>query len=146
MDVNKFTSKFADWYGDGANGSCPTAKQWERILTRPSDQSITLVNFFKLRPIAIYRSGEQGVTGEEAFSRYASVSLPAMEQAGGKFLFVGSHQGAFVGADEDWDVIAVGSYPNIDALIALHTNEAYQGCYYHRTAACERQKVFVGAE
>ena len=145
MDVNEFTSKFADWYGNGANGNCPTAVQWERVLTRPLDKPITLVNFFKIRPIAIYASGEQGVTGKEAFSHYASVSMPAMEQAGGKFLVVGSYQGSFVGTDEDWDLIAVGAYTNLEALIALHTDKAYRGCYRHRTAACERQKVFVCA-
>ncbi|MEM1253355.1 MAG: DUF1330 domain-containing protein [Cyanobacteria bacterium P01_H01_bin.21] len=146
MDVNKFAAKFSAWYGDGKDGNCPTAEQWKRVLTQPVDKSITLVNFFKIRPTAIYDSNEQGVTGEEAFSRYSSVSLPAVEQAGGRFLFVGSYQGAFVGTDEDWDVIAVGVYPNLDALIALHTNEAYRECYHHRTAACERQKVFICAE
>lgn len=146
MDVNQFIEKCAIWYGDGANGNCPTAEQWERVLTRAPDKSITLVNFFKIRPMAIYESGEQGVTGEQAFSRYSSVSLPAVEQAGGKFLVVGPHQGSFVGSDEDWDVIAVGLYPNVDALIALHANEAYRECYHHRTAACEHQKVFVCAE
>lgn len=145
MHVNKLLEDFAANYDDGADGSCPTANQWKRILERPADEPITLINFFKLRPTADYQNGEPDVSGEDAFSRYASVSMPTMERVGGKFLFVGNHQGAFLGEDEDWDIVAIGSYPNLDALVGLYADKGYQHAFHHRTAACERQKVFVCA-
>ncbi|WFE87268.1 DUF1330 domain-containing protein [Roseibium porphyridii] len=143
MNVNQQVTQFTSWYGSGSDGACPTENQWSQLLDRPADHPVTLINFFKLRPKAEYSEGQTGSTGQEAFSDYASVSMPAMERAGGNFLYVGPYQGMFMGEDEDWDLIAIGSYPNLDALIALYSDETYRGAFHHRTAACERQKVLV---
>ena len=143
MNVNQQVTQFTSWYGSGSDGACPTESQWSQLLQRPADQPITLINFFKLRANAEYSEGQAAPTGQEAFSDYASVSMPAMEQAGGSFLYVGPYQGMFMGEDEDWDLIAIGSYPNLDALIALYSDETYRSAFHHRTAACERQKVLV---
>ncbi len=141
MDVNELAKDLTASYGDGRDGAGPTAEQWKRVLALPADQPITMVNFFKVRAEATYADGEAGVSGEEAFRRYSSVSIPAMERNGGRFLYVGPFGGAFVGGEEDWDLVAVGQYPDRAAFIAMQKDEAYRDCYYHRTAACERQKV-----
>lgn len=146
MDVNKLVKQFTDWYGPGLAGSSPNQAQWTRILSRPADKPVTLINFFKLRDSALYPDGSDAVTGQEAFSSYASVSVPTMERVGGTFLFVGPYQGTFLGDDEDWDLTAIGSYPNLGAFIALYSDEAYRSVFHHRTAACERQKVLVCGE
>lgn len=146
MNVNKLTSDFLGWYGDGRDGGCPTAEQWSRLFSRPSDKPVTLINLFKVRDVAQYSDGEAGVSGNDAFSRYSSVSIPTMERVGGKFLFVGPYQGAFLGEEEDWDLVAIGSYPNMESLIALYSDERYRSVCHHRTAACKRQKVFVCGE
>ena len=31
-------------YGDGSDGSAPSAAQWRRLLSRPADAPITLIN------------------------------------------------------------------------------------------------------
>lgn len=147
--MNEQVSQFAAWYGDGHDGSCPNVDQWQNILERPSDSEITLINFFKLREMADYTKavsidGAPGATGQDAFNSYAEVSIPTMERAGGSFLFVGAFGGMFLGAEEDWDVIAIGSYPNLQALVALYADPGYRNAFGHRTAACERQKVLIG--
>jgi len=135
------------WYGDGANGASPTRSQWRRILDRPDNIPVTLVNFFKLRGQAEYGpnpsgTGESG-TGQDAFDRYAKVSVPTLGKVGGKFLLVAPFEGTFVGEDEDWDLVAIGSYPNSASLLALFEDSDYRAVFFHRTAACERQKVVV---
>ena len=146
MDPIKTKTDLLAWYGAGEDGSCPTAEQWERLLSRPADRPVTLVNFFKIRGEADYETGEQGISGQDAFSRYAAISIPTMERVGGKFLYVGPCQGAFLGEEEDWDLIAVGSYPDLEALVALYSDEGYRAVFHHRAAACEKQKVLVAAE
>jgi uncharacterized protein (DUF1330 family) len=146
MNVNKQVSQFTEWYGPGTDGSCPTAEQWSQILGRPADKPVTLINFFKLRDKANYPDGSTEVSGQDAFSSYAAVSIPAMERAGGRFLHVGPFQGMFLGETEDWDVIAIGAYPDLEALTALYSDESYRGAFHHRTAACERQKVLVSGD
>lgn len=135
------------WYGEGADGSSSTSAQWRRIVSRPADRPVTLVNFFKLRDRAHYSDEavappEPG-SGKDAFDRYAAVSIPTMERVGGRFLLVAPFETSFVGADEDWDLVAIGTFPHKEVLLALWEDADYRACYPHRTAACARQKVMV---
>ncbi|MGF1595082.1 MAG: DUF1330 domain-containing protein [Kiloniellaceae bacterium] len=135
------------WYGEGANGSAPTREQWSALLQRPQDRPITLINFFKMRSEAIYPTSDQQKTtsGEEAFARYAEVSVPTVEKVGGKFLLLAPFEFAFMGPTEDWDLVAIGSYPNVAALLALLEDADYRTAYPHRSAALARQKVIACA-
>ncbi|MEQ8815109.1 MAG: DUF1330 domain-containing protein [Thalassobaculum sp.] len=151
MTVNPETEtqveQLRGWYGDGRDGTCPTSDQWRGVLERSPASPITLINFFKLRPVADYpdnsAEASNGLSGQAAFDRYAEVSVPAMQRAGGRFLLVGPFEGSFLGTPEDWDLVAVGSYPNTRAFLALYTDPDYRAAFRHRTAACARQKVMV---
>ena len=145
--VEERVGQFVAWYGDGSDGASPTKSQWRHVVNRPADSPVTLVNFFKLRARALYTDDMAGLgeaaTGQDAFDRYAAVSVPTLDKVGGKFLLVAPFEETFVGGDEDWDLIAIGSYPNSAALLALFEDTDYRGAFPHRTAACERQKVVV---
>lgn len=147
MDVNTQVTRFLSWYGAGLTGDSPTASQWSAILGRPADKPVTLINLFKFCDRAQYAEGDtetpDEISGQDAFGRYAAVSLPAMERAGGKFLHVGPAEGTFLGDPEDWDLIAIGAYPDLKALITLYSDPSYREAFHHRTAACRRQQVFV---
>ncbi|QTD57327.1 DUF1330 domain-containing protein [Parasphingorhabdus cellanae] len=148
--MNLNVQQFIDWYGEGSNGASPTEQQWRQILTLPENEPVTLINFFKLNETANYpaRSDtfETSVSGEEAFNRYAEVSVPTMERVGGKFLHVGPFSGMFIGEEEHWDIVAIGAYPDLHALVSLYSDEGYRAAFIHRTAACARQKVLVATE
>ena len=45
--------------------------------------------------------------------------------------------------EEDWDLIAIGKYPNSKAVIDLFADDDYQAAYAHRAAACETQRVML---
>ncbi|MEM7413112.1 MAG: DUF1330 domain-containing protein [Myxococcota bacterium] len=148
MEAKIIANRFVEAFGDGADGAAPSTAQWERLLARPEDAPVTLVNLFKMRETAHYpaedgHAEESPASGEAAFARYAQVSMPAMDRVGGRFLAVAPHQGGFLGDEEDWDLVAIGQYPTLHALIALYDDTAYQAAYRHRRAACARQRVFV---
>lgn len=151
MDVKQRIFQLTEWYGDGSDGACPTPAQWRKVLDRPADGPFNLVNFFKLRKEARYPSDaaerdDQSMiptSGEDAFEAYSSVSVPAMARVGGSFVFVGPYQGMFLGEEEDWDLIAIGSFPDSETLIDLFADPDYRACYPHRTAACARQRVVL---
>lgn len=136
-------------YGNGADGSAPTPAQWRRLLDHPAGAPITLINLFKLRSMARYPAdhllaGSPG-TGQEALARYTEVSVPTVDQVGARFLLLGPAAGTFLGAEEDWDLIAVGTYPNAEAALALYEDDGYRRAFAHRAAACERQRVLLCA-
>lgn len=77
--------------------------------------------------------------------RYAAVSGPTLEKVGGRFLLSGPFETTLIGDDEDWDLVAIGSYPSREALLALFDDGAYRDAWGHRVAAVERQRVVVAA-
>lgn len=149
-NIEAQVQQLGEWYGDGSDGSCPTKQQWASILSQPDNKPVTLINFFKIRPSALYSiqmgGNDMNLAGMDAFNRYAEVSIPTMEKVGGKFLHVGPFAGTFLGEDENWDVVAIGSYPNLTSLLNLYTNADYRDVFHHRTAACERQKVLYATD
>ena len=131
-------------WGTGRSG-LPSEDTWNALAQCNEDQPITLVNFFKMRKTASYSmdraAAEGSVSGEEAFQRYAAVSMPSLEQVGGTFLLVAPFGRTFVGASQDWDLVAIGSYPNPGALLSLFELDSYREAYVHRIAACSDQQV-----
>jgi len=129
---------YRDRYGAGA----PDAGQWQRLADWPDGSPVHIVNFFKFHGTAEY-ADEPGadVSGQEAFSLYSEVSIPAVAKAGGHFLLVGPFAGAFVGAEQDWDLVAIAHYPDKQSVFALFDNPAYRQAYRHRIAACASQSV-----
>ncbi len=171
-NIEDRVARLVAWYGDGADGASPTADQWRRIVGRPAESPVTLINFFKLRDQALYRDealapaaaeggqteggqtesgqtesgqleGGQMESGKAAFDRYAAVSIPTMEKIGGRFLLVAPFEAGFVGAEEDWDIVAIGSFTGKEVLLSLWEDADYHAAYPHRTAACARQKVVI---
>ena len=145
MDVNTTVEHFLELYGDGESGNTPTRDQWKRVISREPNASFVLVNFFKLRAEAKYQesSNQSFASGEDAFARYAAVSVPAMTEAGGEFVSVAPFAGSFLGEDEDWDLIAIGKYPNLESFLSLYRNPKYIEAFEHRIAAVLKQAVLV---
>jgi len=133
-------AELAAWYGEGTG---PSAAQWHRVLSGSDGSPITLINLFKLRPIAATAEGQ--TSGMEAMARYAAVSGPTLEKVGGRFLLMGAFEATFMGDDEDWDLVVIVSYPDRAALLALCDDAAYREAWSHRAAAVERQRVLIAA-
>ncbi len=143
MTDKSIQDQLVGWYGDGSDGAVPRPEQWAQILDRDPNQGMTLINFFKFRVMADYASGDAKISGSEAFDKYAAVSVPTMERVGGKFLLVAPFEASLIGDGEDWNLIAIGSYPNQKAFLDLYQDESYRKAFKHRTAACVSQKVLI---
>jgi uncharacterized protein (DUF1330 family) len=133
-DIETRAARFTAHYGEQHG---PTRAQWRRMLSGRGGTPITLINFFKLN--------NTGGGGLEAMMRYASISGPTLEKMGGRFLLSGPFETTFIGDDEDWDIVAIASYPDRAALVALHEDEAYRHAWADRVAAVARQRVLIAA-
>ncbi|CUH99636.1 DUF1330 domain-containing protein [Leisingera aquaemixtae] len=141
--IDRIESILANWGAEGSGQ--PGEDAWKALAKCPNNQPVTLVNFFKMRDSALYpkdfAAAQSNISGQEAFQRYAAVSMPSLEKVGGKFLLVAPFGKTFIGTAEEWDLVAIGSYPNPSALLSLFELEAYREAYIHRIAACSDQKV-----
>jgi uncharacterized protein (DUF1330 family) len=148
-DLDARLGRLVGWYGDGLDGAAPTPTQWRRLLEHPAGAPITLINLFRIAATAGYPDGHAlastGSSGQEAFARYSEVSVPAVDRVGARFLLLGPAAGTFIGPEDDWDLIAVGTYPDADAALALYEDADYREAFVHRAAACERQRVLLCA-
>lgn len=146
-EIDERVERLVAGYGDGSDGAAPTAAQWRRVLERPAGGAPILVNLFKLRDRARYPAGARDAdpsrSGPEASARYSAVSVPTLQKVGGRFLAAGPFASTLLGGDEAWDLVAIGSYPDDAALLALFEDADYREAFVHRRAACERQKVFL---
>ena len=143
MTDTSIRDQLVRWYGDGSSGAVPRPEQWDNVLNRNPDDSFTLINLFKLREVASYNGEENEISGQEAFDRYAAVSMPTMERVGGKFLLVAPFEASLIGNDDNWDLIAIGTYPSLQAFLDLYQDANYRAAFEHRTAACSAQKVLI---
>ena len=141
MNVNKISAEMYALYGSSAG--VPSLKAWEDLENTPDDRAVTLLNFFKLRPEAVYDGKVSELSGEEALQAYSRVSMPALASVGGSFLYMGRPYGCLIGAEETWDMLVIGTYPDKQAVMKLFENDAYQSAFKHRVAACERQRVVM---
>ncbi len=145
-NIEKRLENLMSNYGDGSDGSSPTAEQWKALLKFPKDKPVTLVNFFKLRAVAEYGQGnreENNASGVEVFQKYSVMAAPFVAKAGGEFIYAGPVTGGFIGSDFDWTLVVIGAYPSPDSALALFEDPRYIETYVHRRAACERQYILV---
>lgn len=142
---NARIARLIETFGSGEGGAAPTLGQWASLASRAADAPVTLINFFKLREAALYAIGANATpcSGQEAFGRYAAVSAPGLDKVGGKFTLLAPFGASLIGETEDWDFVAVGSYPNLAAVFALFEMPEYQSAFAHRVAACARQKTLI---
>ena len=133
--------KFMAMYGEGRN--YPTRSQWQRLIDGDMSQSLTVMNFFKLRDMADSTIVEESMSGEQAFAKYAETSIPKVAEVGGYFALRGAVEGDFIGENlESWHIIAIGQYPRRENFLELLSDQDYKKAFRYRQAAVESQNVF----
>ena len=116
----------------------PTPEQIQRLLAGPADQPVVMVNLLRLKPRA--DAPDHGVTGEEAYRRYAAPMRTFVESKGGRFLWVGRLDSQVIGTGgEGFHVIALVEYPSREAFVAIATDPHVQQIGAHRAAGLESQ-------
>ncbi|MFA9402978.1 MAG: hypothetical protein ACERKY_07915 [Anaerolineales bacterium] len=103
--------------------------------------SFYMMNLNKYYPSAQYNNGDD-ISGEQAYSRYASRIAPYLISVGGYPDILGHTVGVFVGDEsstlnDDWSDFAMVYYPSRQKFMRLMTNSPKQGVL-HRDAGLQR--------
>jgi uncharacterized protein (DUF1330 family) len=116
----------------------PTTAQIEQLLAGPADQPVVMLNLLRFKPQA--DGPDAGLSGTEAYRRYADAMQPFVESKGGRILWVGRVDTQVIGTGgEEFHAIALVEYPSRQAFVAIATDPHVQEIGKHRAAGLESQ-------
>ena len=122
----------------------PTENQLQKFRQAEQDAPINMVNLLKFRDQAKYGVEEaesrDGLTGREAYQKYANVALQKIQENGGSVDFLAPSEQCFVGGDDDeWHQVVIVRYPSRAAYLAGFDSAEYQEAIRHRIDGLEKR-------
>jgi uncharacterized protein (DUF1330 family) len=116
----------------------PTPEQFQTLLAGPADQPVVMVNLLRFKPRA--DAPDEGLSGEDAYRRYADAMRRFVESKGGRFLWVGRVDSQVIDTGgEGFHMIGLVEYPSRQAFLAIATDPHVQEIGVHRAAGLESQ-------
>ena len=131
----------------GLGGINPSAEQLRAVLTGPTGP-VQMINLLKFRDRAAYPPSYDGgepsdVSGEEAYGRYATNTMPHVAKRGGRLVLLSAADESVIGTLGDWDQVAIVEYPDRAAFIGMGRDPDYLAGTVHRTAGLERTAIIA---
>ncbi|MEY4721635.1 MAG: hypothetical protein RIQ46_1360 [Pseudomonadota bacterium] len=118
----------------------PDAENWAAFKALPRDTPIHMLNFIRLRDVAVYPAGHpnagQGWTGARAYQEYIDRLVPFLATLGAGMVWQGRFECMVTGpAEPEWDKVFIMGYPDAAAFFAMITAPEYKADIVpHRTA------------
>jgi uncharacterized protein (DUF1330 family) len=116
----------------------PTSEQIQTLLAGPPDRPVAMLNLLRFKRAA--DAPDVGLSGEEAYRRYAGPMQAFVESRGGRLLWVGRVDSQVIDTGgEGFHLIALVEYPSRQAFVAIATDPHVAEIGVHRTAGLESQ-------
>ena len=116
----------------------PSPTQIEQLLAGPPDQPVVMVNLLRYKAHA--DAPHEGLSGEDAYQRYAEPMRAFIESHGGRVLWMGRVDAQVIGTGgEGFQVIALVEYPSRQAFVAIATDPYVAEIGVHRAAGLDSQ-------
>jgi uncharacterized protein (DUF1330 family) len=112
----------------------------------PDGKPVVMINLLRFRDRANYPagSGNEPVTGRQAYERYSQLTLPHLIKVGGRLIWRADARACLIApAGEHWDEALLVEYPSRSAFERMITNTDYQAGTIHRTAALEDSRLIA---
>lgn len=106
-----------------------------------------MLNLLRFKDTADYSqhpelAPKEPISGEEAYQKYISHTMPFLDQAGSTVLFKGTGSSYVIGPqDKRWDLVLLVQHPSIKAFMSFASNAEYLAGTGHRTAALEDSRL-----
>jgi uncharacterized protein (DUF1330 family) len=99
----------------------PTKEQIEALLAGPQDTPVVMLNLLRFKPRAT--APDEGVSGQEAYLRYAAKMRGIVEGRGGRFLWTGTVDSQVIGDSADgFEIAALVEYPSRKVFVEIATS------------------------
>jgi uncharacterized protein (DUF1330 family) len=112
----------------------------------PEGKPVVMINLLRFRDVALYPagSGQEQITGRQAYERYSRLTLPHLLKVGGRLIWQADARASLIAPrGEDWDEVLLVRYPSRSAFERMITNPDYQTGVIHRTAALEDSRLIA---
>lgn len=119
----------------------PNPEQFAAYAASDLDGEVVMVNLLKFKEA----SGSGDGAGSDAYSRYGNAVRTMITERGGTIVWIGQPRHVFIGDPDtnDWDAVAVVSYPSRQAFIDMVSTPAYAQAHTHREDGLERTVVIA---
>jgi len=120
----------------------PTREQIEQLAASPSEQPVVMLNLlrFKDRAAGI----DEGLSGLEAYQRYAEAVAPFLRRVGGRVLVsVEAHETVIGPAAREWDMVLMVEYPSRRKFLEMATDAEYLKIHEHRAAGLADSRLLA---
>ena len=122
----------------------PTAEQIGALAGSGDAGPVTMLNLLRFKEIADGVDAADGITGAEAYGRYAEGVAPHLERVGGRLLLAIAANESVIGpAEAEWDLILAVEYPSRAAFMEMATDPAYLEVHAHREAALADSRLIA---
>jgi len=96
----------------------PEPEQIKELMSGPEDTPVVMVNLLSFKQDA--DNGNEGMTGQESYTRYAGNMRKFVESKGGRFIWIGRVDSMVIGeSDADFQAIALVEYPSRGAFLEI---------------------------
>lgn len=116
----------------------PTSDQIEAFVAAEDHGPVVMLNLLRLKPEA--DKPDEGMSGEDAYSRYADKMIPFVESKGGRVIWSGRIEAQMIGAGGTYfHMAALVEYPSRKAFVEIAMDPYVQEIGIHRAAGLEGQ-------
>jgi uncharacterized protein (DUF1330 family) len=128
----------------------PTREQFTEFAHGRSEGEVVMINLLHFaRPDDGTPPADAGATktttGASAYRDYSDQVVKMVESRGGKVIWTGRPENVLIGDSEadDWDLVALVSYPSRAAFIDMVTSPKYEEAHTHRERGLDRSVLLA---
>ncbi len=120
----------------------PTRQQIEQLASSPSQQPVVMLNLLRFKDRA--EGIDEGVSGLEAYQRYAAAVAPFLERVGGRVLLSVQAQETVIGPEaREWDMVLMVEYPSRKRFLEMSMDPDYLKIHEHRAAGLAASRLIA---
>jgi uncharacterized protein (DUF1330 family) len=116
----------------------PTPDQISKLSASSDDGPVVMVNLLRFKPKA--DAPDEGLSGQEAYRRYAEQMIAFVQSKGGRVIWSGRVDSQVIGEGGDlFHMVGLVEYPSRKAFVEIATDPHVQEIGIHRAAGLEGQ-------
>lgn len=124
----------------------PTETQIRHLLAASSADrgTVVMMNLLRFKERADGIDAAEGISGAEAYGRYAAAVGEHLDRVGGRVLLALQTRESVIGPEEhEWDLVLAVEYPSRRAFLEMTSDPSYLKIHGHRTAALADSRLIA---